>query len=572
MSKKNIFFSLLLLVLSVCFITDVKAEEINTDQENILTTQAEETTSRWVAVQPERKVTSEGLIIDYNFDDIYITSWYIDGSATVTVTIPEDYELDTIVIAPDVFQELANAVYKEVYKVDTDNFHLNNAFQPGDKLTINFVINNLSNYTYNYDDTSFEIFPTEDIVYDKLADEATLEEDKPLFNGNTVNENYHFYRTYNTALQALIPNSNNPSMTDEALDIALKQKGYLNGINDYTKYLLDFYNEKYHTNYMRLDQFPDGIIREILSEKDPLFLPNSAYKALGIVPSTLKIERDYVLSELEKLGYSSPEECILEYYNNLYGTKATRIVDLPDEALDDFFSTQGNELQTQYNLETNPDVIALSYDYFYNKGLAWGFENDDYSHDDSEDLAIGEYMRDEAKGDDYIKENAGTINSNTGDYTLSGTLYTSGPYIMNSYIDYEFNVDLQFTYSALKGTVIAKYVDTDGNVLSEDVITKDMVGKDYQTYLKDFDGYTLYTIDGEETGKYIDGEIVVIYVYTKDVQDVFEPEIGYTTGPSLEITPPKTGVESQNQNLYFALFLILGSTCLVSYTGLKNNK
>ena len=569
MSKKKLFFSIFLLVLSVCFITDVHAEELNSQMQNTLTATVDETTSRWEAIQPERKVTSEGLIIDYNFDNLSVNPWWIEGSVTVTITIPENYELDTIVIAPNVFEDIAHAVYEAVYGADTDNFHLNNAFEPGDKITVNFVINNLSKYTYNYDETSFEIFPTEDIVYDKLTDEGTTtnEDDAPLFNGNTVNENYHFYRPYNTALRALIPNSSNIEMTDEAIDIALKQNGYLNGINDYTEYLLDFYNAKYHTNYTRLDQFPDGIIREILSEKDPFFLPNSAYKAIGINPSTSRIETDYVLGRLETLGYSSPEEYILEYYNNLYGTNATRIVDLPDEALDDFFSTQGTEDGSPYNLETNPDVIALSYDYFYNKGLAWGFEEDEYSHNDSEDLAIGEYMRDETKGDDYIINNAGTLNPNTSDYTLSGTLYTSGPYIMDAYLDYEFNVNLQFTYSALKGTVIAKYVDIYGNVLADDVITKDMVGKDYQTFEKYFDNYVLVTIDGKETGTYIDGEIVVTYVYAPITTDD-EPGIGSTTGP-IEIIPPKTGIEPQSQNIYFALFLVLSGLGLFKYVSNK---
>ena len=35
MSKKNVFFSALLLVLSVCFMTDVRALESNTPNENI---------------------------------------------------------------------------------------------------------------------------------------------------------------------------------------------------------------------------------------------------------------------------------------------------------------------------------------------------------------------------------------------------------------------------------------------------------------------------------------------------------------------------------------------------------
>ena len=197
-----------------------------------------------------------------------------------------------------------------------------------------------------------------------------------------------------------------------------------------------------------------------------------------------------------------------------------------------------------------------------------GFEDDEYSQDDSEDLAIGEYIRDEVKGDNYIKENAGTLNSNTSDYTLNGTLYTSGRYLLDSYLGYEFNVNMQWTYSALKGTVIAKYVDIYGNVLREDIITTDMVGKDYKTYLKYFDGFTLYTIDGEETGKYIDGTIVVTYIY-EPTDD--EPGTGFTPGPSeeLEITPPNTGVETNSQNMYLVILLILSGTCLYRYASSK---
>ena len=537
MSKKNVFFSLFLLVLSVCFITDVKdvqAEELNGNEQNIL--QTEDTTSRWETVQPERKITSEGLIIDYDFSGLDIGPYWFKGNVTVNVTIPEDYELDTIVIAPDVFTEIAKAIYGD----EENNFQMNNTIQPGDKITVNFVINNLSNYTYNYDETSFEIFPKEDIVYDKLTnEETTTEEDTPLFNGNTVNENYHFYRTYNTALKALRPNFSNRYMTDEAINSALIKNGYLNGIKDYTQYLLDFYNEKYHTNYTRLDQFPDGIIREILGERDPFCTSNSAFDALGIFIS-MSTDIDDVLDEVKAHGYNSIEEYVLEYYNEKYGTNATRIVDLSDEALDDFFESQGMESGSPYNLETNPDVIALSYDYFYNKGLAFGFEEDEYTHDDSEDLAIGEYMRVPEKGDASIIAGAGTLEKETEGYQFTGNLYTSGNYILDAYLGYEFNLNLQFSYSALKGTVIAQYVDVYGNVLSPDIITTDMVGRTYQTLAKEFDGYTLLTINGEETGTYIDGEIVVIYVYAPG-----NPGTGSTSGE--EITPPETGVKTEQQ-------------------------
>ena len=256
-------------------------------EETTTITNQPEDASRWEATQPTRKVTSEGLIIDYNFDNFNAVvgwgGWIEEGDVIVTITIPENYELDTIVIAPDVFQEMADYVYA-VFGEEINNFEMNNTMQAGDKINVKFVINNLSKYTYNYDDTSFEIFPKEDIIYDKVTTEetTTTTEQAPTFTENTVNENYHFRRTYNTALKALIPNSSGSKMTDEAIGEALVKKGYQNGFADYTQYLLDFYNKKYHTNYTRLDQFPDGIIREILGENDPFLTVNDAYKAAKV--------------------------------------------------------------------------------------------------------------------------------------------------------------------------------------------------------------------------------------------------------------------------------------------------
>lgn len=556
MTKKRIFFSIFLLILSICFITDVKALE-NKGSNN-------ETSSRWNAVQPKRKVTSEGLVIDYDFSKMDIGPYWFDGSVTVNVTIPKDYDLDTIVISPDVFTEIA----KNIYGDDKNNLYMSNTIQPGDKITINFVINNLSSFTYNYDDTSFEIFPKEDIVYDKLSDNTS--KSSLLFNGKTVNENYHINRTYNTALKALIPNSSNKNMTDKIIDKALKENGYTNGITDYTKYLLDFYNEKYNTNYTRLDQFPDGIIREILGENDPFTTTNSAYKDLGIFIS-MSTDIEDILNEVKSNGYNSIEEYLLKYYNEKYGTNATKLVNLSDDALDDFFESYGMEQGFTYNIETNPDIIALSYDYFYNKGISFGF-NDEYKENDSEELSIGKYMRDKSKGDNYIKENAGTLNSNTSGYTLNSTLYTAGSYINNAYLGYEFNLDLQFTYSALKGTVIAKYIDTEGNVLYEDITTTDMVGKDYKTEEKEFDGYTLYEIDGEEKGKYIDGTITVTYIYEpKKKEEIPVIDIPDDSNDELEITPPPTGTNSKSENLYLPLLLILSGTYLVVMKKKKNS-
>src|SRR5699024_5512281 len=122
------------------------------------------------------------------------------------------------------------------------------------------------------------------------------------------------------------------------------------GINDYTQYLLDFYNKKYHTNYTRLDQFPDGIIREILGENDPFVVTNAAandaYKAAGVTFISRNDTAESILKTINKntgKNYQSLEEYVLEYYNKKYNTDAERLVDLCDEALDNFFLIHGSE-------------------------------------------------------------------------------------------------------------------------------------------------------------------------------------------------------------------------------------
>lgn len=557
--KNKKFLSLFITLITavpILAIGNVQAEEID----NQVSTSQEEKTSRWETQQPEKIVTSENVTDEYNIQ--YEASyWYFDGTVTVTVTIPENYDKDKIVIAPRVFETLAEKLYKEQYNYDTENMIFSAPFQAGDQIKLNIVINNLSKFTYNYDDTSFEIFPKEDIVYQEV-EENIQEEKKELFNGLTVNDKYHFSRTYNTALKALLPNANKNTITDEAIDATLKAIGY-NGMSDYGKYLLDFYNNKYGTNYTNLDNFPDGVIREILNENNPYLLSNSAYAALRIFPDRRDNE-EYVLRQINSKTdkhYSSLEEYIVEFYNNKYNTNATKLVELSKEALDEFFSTQGMEQGGRYILESDPDVLALSYNYFYNKGLAFGFEDDvqgkslSQLSDESEDYSIGEYMRDKSKGDAGITKNARTLDPNSTKSINNALLYTSGNYVTNSYINYEFMVDMHFTYSALKGTVIAKYVDVDGNVLAEDIITKDMVGKDYQTNAQTFDGYTLYTIDGVETGKYINGEIVVIYVYNKinEKEKTEEPKVVKTS--IVYDQTPQTG-DTNNMSIWIMLLLI----------------
>ncbi|WP_339013346.1 MucBP domain-containing protein [Lactococcus garvieae] len=65
------------------------------------------------------------------------------------------------------------------------------------------------------------------------------------------------------------------------------------------------------------------------------------------------------------------------------------------------------------------------------------------------------------------------------------------------------------------GTVIVKYVDTDGNKISEDLVKSGTVGEVYSTEKKDIKGYSFKEIQGKATGQFKDQSQTVTYVYTK---------------------------------------------------------
>ena len=514
--------------------------------------------SKWDAENPERLISesNENFIVEYDLSKIKF-GWYIGGTVTVNITLTENYNEKSIVIAPDVFQKIAKEVYdynKEMgyERIDEENIQYSNPFQSGDKIKVNIVINNHSKNDYYFDNTSFEIFPTEPVVYNEITG---VSEEK-FFNQINIPKGLTFRRTYNTALKELIPNSNGIQMTDENIDKALKENGY-NGIEEYDKYLLDFYNKKYNTNYSRLDTFSKGIIKEMLSDTDPVYAYNSAYAALGLDMIDLRrydTAKKAIDKAIKSTDFTSPIQYLLYFYNNndkfnCNGTcKANNLSELNETAVDDLFGFVGTETGGyDFATETNSTILALAYNYFYNEGLSFYFdekdettgeykENKDLSNSNitGTDYSIGSYMRDNSKGNNEISERAGILKSNSTS-TISGVLKNIGRYTPNSYIGFDFMVNMQFTYSIKEGTVITNYVDSDGNKLIDEITITDKVGNEYITEKKDFEGYTFITVEGETEGTYIDGVIYVTYYYDKN-----------TGTGNIEILPPQTGFNGSN--------------------------
>lgn len=81
-----------------------------------------------------------------------------------------------------------------------------------------------------------------------------------------------------------------------------------------------------------------------------------------------------------------------------------------------------------------------------------------------------------------------------------------------------------FSSEVAGGDVTAKYVDTDGNIISEDVVKSGNIGEDYSTDQLDIPGYTFKEVQGAASGKFTDTAQTVTYGYTKDTVDPVTPE------------------------------------------------
>ena len=88
------------------------------------------------------------------------------------------------------------------------------------------------------------------------------------------------------------------------------------------------------------------------------------------------------------------------------------------------------------------------------------------------------------------------------------------------------------------GKVIINYVDTDGNVLTDEIILTGEVGKNYLTEEKKFDGYVFVKVEGNKEGVFDFENTYVTYYYTK-----------YTATGDVEVIPPKTGVGEESSKM-----------------------
>jgi uncharacterized surface anchored protein len=75
-------------------------------------------------------------------------------------------------------------------------------------------------------------------------------------------------------------------------------------------------------------------------------------------------------------------------------------------------------------------------------------------------------------------------------------------------------------YTPSQGTVKVSYVDVNGNALADGDELTGMVGTDYSTSAKTIDGYTLTAVPENAEGTFVNGVIMVTYVYKAEETEI----------------------------------------------------
>lgn len=139
--------------------------------------------------------------------------------------------------------------------------------------------------------------------------------------------------------------------------------------------------------------------------------------------------------------------------------------------------------------------------------------------------------------------------------------------------------------------VTAKYVDTEGNTISDDVVNSGNIGDKYTTEPKDIEGYTFKEMGKDSaavSGNFTDKAQAVIYVYTKDKVNPVTPtpadnkpshkEDTHKSVPSSSThsTLPETGENERMTLMSVGTGLILLMVALITsifrFKRFKNNK
>lgn len=472
-----------------------------------------EATSKWDVQREEFENLTDGIKPDSSKEELKLI-----------YTIPEDFTGEKIYI--NASKELLNII-EGLYVPG----------QSSNPFTIE-IINN-SKFTYNYVNDSFKlntknmsVLGNEDDYYSydiNNNENGIYIKDAVGFDGQKIAANWSIRRTQNQAITSLYLNSSNLVYNKKTRK------------HEYT------YNGKvlWSVNKNSMSAWRAEITRALLTDE-----------VLG--------------AELKAQGYENGIDDLakyyLEFFNNYFTTDAKTLYDLTDDAIYGYMNWNkeyvGGLLNGNFyrNKETNPIVNAFGYDWFYNKGLAIypvvDTEGNKYDDKNTRDngFYLGDYMRSGNEvTESVLRNDLGTVASNSTASLTPILMSVDGPYVVNVFqtMAFGFDIKLELQKEKVFGKLIVNYVDEDGNKLTDSITTEEEVDTPYSTIQKEFEGFEFIRVEGETTGKYIDGTIEVTYIYKNAVGDVEEPEI--PVEPVEPVEPPHTDatINTSNILMYF---------------------
>lgn len=303
--------------------------------------------------------------------------------------------------------------------MDVVNAMSGTTYMPGAAADCKITIINHSGRNYKYVDNSFVIATEDNEAAVNNGWVSAVGDNVRSFDGTLIPLPYTILRTKNTAIQSLYGVQSTSSVTDaqmedDALDKKLKE--YTNGAGEHpypngVKQLNEYFVDFYNAEF------------HLNAEKLEDF--SEAYKSDG--------ER--------KNG------------RDVLGT----------------IIFNGNKSKTK---ETNPEIAAASYNYFYNHLLVIGPSGmGQPSIADWDQYTVGQSMRNVANGSGTAFEKLcqaswGNLASG-GSYALDGfEMYLHGPATCNVYQNYNYGFGLGFELEPTDGDFTIKKVDEDGNTIT----------------------------------------------------------------------------------------------------------
>ena len=126
------------------------------------------------------------------------------------------------------------------------------------------------------------------------------------------------------------------------------------------------------------------------------------------------------------------------------------------------------------------------------------------------------------------------------------------------------NGEIVYRYEKIMGTVTVKFVDIEGNSISEDQIITGQIQNTYTTNAKSIENYTLITVEGNENGLITEEGYIVTYIYDLESQTGTGSDGDDTEEPGI-----LTGLNEINLSSYS---LIISSIVLIITNVILNKR